>query len=223
MIKVNHKKSAPVFSAHIDVIQFVSFQMMTSVFDPFFYTTVSYLINHFLYYTTKLFPMVYPYGIIFDLTLEKEPIYVLHRHLDFPLKLLEMQPNCAVYPDLHKLIQVRSGLAQAALNRIMSGDACHLTGEIHGCLLTILQTCAIYSSLLLLLPFIQERRESTAVILHSLEWHARYSQTKSINSRLSCQEDSEDDETGRRPTEGLLLEAEQSTEDGELQIPHEIN
>lgn len=29
------------------------------------------------------------------------------RPLDSPLKLLEMQPKCEVYPDLHKIIQVK--------------------------------------------------------------------------------------------------------------------
>lgn len=34
------------------------------------------------------------------------------RPLDFPLKLLQMQPNCQVYPDLHRIIQVRSAVAE---------------------------------------------------------------------------------------------------------------
>lgn len=28
---------------------------------------------------------------------------------DFPLKLLQTQPQCEVYPDLHRIIQVGSG------------------------------------------------------------------------------------------------------------------
>lgn len=31
------------------------------------------------------------------------------KHQDFPLKLLQTQPQCEVYPDLHKIIQVGSG------------------------------------------------------------------------------------------------------------------
>lgn len=38
---------------------------------------------------------------------------------------------------------------------------------------------------------------------------------------LSCQEDSEDGELGRRSTEELFLEAEPSTEDGEPYIQHD--
>lgn len=34
------------------------------------------------------------------------------KHLDFPLKLLQIQPQCEVYPDLHKIIQVGSGLGK---------------------------------------------------------------------------------------------------------------
>lgn len=31
------------------------------------------------------------------------------KSLDFPLTLLQTQPKCEVYPDLHKIIQVLSG------------------------------------------------------------------------------------------------------------------
>lgn len=54
------------------------------------------------------------------------------KSLDFPLTLLQTQPKCDVYPDLHKIIQVLSGAktkVQVRANEITrSNQNNHWTG-----------------------------------------------------------------------------------------------
>lgn len=91
-------------------------------------------------------------------------------------------------------------------------------GEIHGCLLAVLQARAVESFLLLLLSFIlQERRGSSFIHKGNATWRENLSVTCWF---LSCQEDSEDGEMSRRTADELFLEEGPSTEDGELHIQH---
>lgn len=68
------------------------------------------------------------------------------RHLDSPLKLLQTQPQCEVYPDLRKIIQVswsgnRPKVGSRALRTI--SPMFPFAGEVHGRLLAVLQARAV--------------------------------------------------------------------------------
>lgn len=66
--------------------------------------------------------------------------------LDSPLELLQTQPKCEVYPDLHKIIQVRfCGKVTHSWIRVlrMTGPVLSFAGEVHGRLLAVLQACSV--------------------------------------------------------------------------------
>lgn len=86
---------------------------------------------------------------------------------EFPLSLLQSQQKCDVYPDLHKIIQVRlRANVVGGVETTFLKHSCHtndisysfcLTGQVHGNWCSVFQDCTVQSTLFLLLPSIFQK------------------------------------------------------------------